>query len=114
MKVHLFGTSSSPGCANFGLSQDGEEEFGADAAAFICKDFYVDDGLKSLPTVPEATQLINASQAICDKADLRLHEIVSNKKEVLLAVEIVLGVMWCIENDSFPFRIQLHDHPLTQ
>ena len=42
MKVHLFGASSSPGCANFRLRQaadDGEEEFGTDAAAFIRKDF---------------------------------------------------------------------------
>ena len=61
MKVHLFGASSSPGCANFGLrraADDGEEEFGTDAAAFIHKDFCVDYGLKSVSTVPEAIQLI--------------------------------------------------------
>ena len=91
MKVHLFGAGSSPGCANFGLKRaanDGEEEFGADAAAFIRKDFYVDDGLKSVSTVPEAIQLIKASQAICDKAGLRLHKIVTNKKEVLEAIPV--------------------------
>ena len=84
MKVHLFGASSSPGCANFGLrraADDGEEEFGKEPAAFISKD--VDDGLKSVSTVPKAIQLIKASQAICNKACLRLHKIVSNKKEVL-------------------------------
>ena len=73
MKGHLFGASSSPGCANFGLrraADDGEQEFGADADAFIRKNVYVDDGLKSGL----------ASQAICDKAGLRLHKIVSNKK----------------------------------
>ena len=138
MKVHLFGASSSPGCANFGLrraADDGEEEFGTDAAAFIRKDFYVDDGLKSVSTVPEAIQLIKASQAICSKACLRLHKIVSNKKEVLeafpvddhskeikelnlavdpLPIERALGVMWCAESDSFRFRIELHDRPLTR
>ena len=138
MKVHLFGASSSPGCANFGLrraADDGEEEFGTDAAAFIRKDFYVDDGLKSVSTVPEAIQLIKASQAICSKACLRLHKIVSNKKEVLeafpvddhskeikelnlavdpLSLERALGVMWCAESDSFRFRIELHDRPLTR
>ena len=138
MKVHLFGASSSPGCANFGLrraADDGEEEFGTDAAAFIRKDFYVDDGLKSVSTVPNAIQLIKASEAICSKACLRLHKIASNKKEVLeafpvddhsqeikelnlavdpLPVERALGVMWCAESDSFRFRIELHDRPLTR
>ena len=91
MKVHLFGASSSPGCAKFGFrraADDGEEEFGTDAAAFIRKDFYVDDGLKSVSTVPEAIQLIKASQAICSKACLGLHKIVSNKKEVLEAFPV--------------------------
>ena len=137
MKVHLFGASSSPGCVNFGLrraADDGEQDFGADAAAFIRKNFYVDDSLKSVATVPEAIELIRASQAICDKAGLRLHKIVSNKKEVLeaipfedhskeikelnlavdaLPIEQALGVMWCVENDSFRFRIELRDRPLT-
>ena len=91
MKVHLFGASSSPGCANFRLRQaadDGEEEFGTDAAAFIRKDFYVDDAVKSVSTLPEAIQLIKASQAICSKACLRLHRIVSNNKEVLEAFPV--------------------------
>ena len=78
--------------------------------------------------------MIRASEAICDKAGLRLHKIVSNKKEVLeaipfedhskeikelnlavdaLPIEQALGVMWCVENDSFRFRIELRDRPLT-
>ena len=135
MKVHLFGASSSPGCANFGLrraADDGEEEFGTDAASYIRKNFK--KGLKSVSTVPEAIQLIKASQAICSKACLRLHKIVSNKKEVLeafpvddhskeikelnlaadpLPIERALGVMRCAESDSFRFRIEIHDRPLT-
>ena len=88
-----------------------------------------------MPTVPEAIELIKASQAICEKAGLRLHKIVSNKKEVLeaipvedhskgikelnlavdpLPIERALGVMLCVENDSFQFRIELRDHPLTR
>ena len=137
MKVHLFGASSSPGCVNFGLRQaadHGEEEFGMEAAAFICKDFYVDDGLKSVPTVPETIQLIKASQAICGKACPRLHKIVSNKKEVLRAFPVedhskeikelnlavdplpsarAPGMMRCAESDSFCFWIELRDRPLT-
>ena len=66
MKVHLFGVSSVPRWANFGLRRavdDGEEEFGTDAVS----EFYVDDGLNSVSTVPESIELIKASQAIYSK-----------------------------------------------
>ena len=73
MKVHFFGASSSPGCANFALKKaadDGGEEFGNDAESFIRRDFYVDDGLKSVPTAQKAVDLIKSSQKICAKAGL--------------------------------------------
>ncbi|KAK3754726.1 hypothetical protein QZH41_007045 [Actinostola sp. cb2023] len=138
MKVHLFGAASSPGCANFGLKRaadDGEEEFGTQAAAFIRDDFYVDDGLKSTPTVSEAINLIESSKAICAKAGMRLHKLTCNSKEVLQAIPIedrsknireidlkvdplpierALGVVWCVEDDSFQFRIELRDRPFTR
>ena len=137
MKVHLFGASSSPGCANFGLKKaadDGEEEFGNDAASFIRRDFYVDDGLKSVPTAQKAVDLIKSSQKICAKAGLKLHKVISNNEDVLKAIpaeeraknvkdfvfekdhlpmERALGVTWCVENDHFKFIIELHGRPLT-
>ena len=64
MKVHLFGAASSPGCVNFGLrraADDGEDEFGTDAAEFIRKEFYVDDCVKSVSTVKDAVTLIKAN-----------------------------------------------------
>jgi len=63
MQVHLFGAGSSPGCANFGFKQaahDGEEEFGTEAADFLRRNFYVDDGLKSLEVSPCALKLVSA------------------------------------------------------
>ena len=89
MKVHLFGATSSPGCANFAFTRavdDGEKEFGSEAADFMRKDFYVDDGLKSVKCVDTATNLIQNCQAMCAKAGLRLHKFSSNKKEVIQAV----------------------------
>ena len=47
MKVNLFGAGTSPGCANFGLKKAADEggaEYGKEAAKFIRRDFYVDDG----------------------------------------------------------------------
>ena len=74
---------SSPGCANFGLKKaadDGREDFGSAAADFIYDDFYVDDGLTSLPTVHEALGLLVKTQQICAKHGFRLHKFASNSK----------------------------------
>ena len=59
--VHLFGATSSPSCANLALrtaANDGVHEFGEEAVSFIKENFYVDDGLRSVPTVPGAVELI--------------------------------------------------------
>ena len=138
MKVHLFGAVSSPGCANFGFKRaadDGETQFGTNVAGFVRKDFYVDNGLKSVPSVKTAIDLIRNTQAMCAKAGLRLHKFSSNKKEVIqavapedrakglqeldlaydpLSIERTLGIMWCAESDTFQFRIVIQDRPLTR
>ena len=138
MKVHLFGAASSPGCANYGFKKaadDGEKEFGKNAADFMRRDFYVDDGLKSVKDVDTAIELIQKTQGMGAKAGLKLHKFSSNKKEVIQAVapedrakglqdldstrdplpiERTLGIMWCAETDSFQFRIVIQDRPLTR
>ena len=138
MKVHLFGAASSPGCANFGLRQvasDFATDFGEDVRDFIHQEFYVDDGLKSLPTVQQAVDLISRTKQLCEKGGLHLHKFVSNSREVLktvpeedraknvreinllhddLPLERALGVQWCVESDAFNFRITLQDKPLTR
>ncbi|XP_078485266.1 uncharacterized protein LOC108950654 [Ciona intestinalis] len=138
MKVHLFGAKSSPGVANYRLKQaadDGEDIFGQDVADFVRQNFYVDDGLLSVPTVDNAWSIIKRSQLLCARAGLRLHKFVCNKPEVVLQIpsadradglkyfdvncrelpmERVLGLMWCVQNDSFNFRIELKDEPCTR
>ena len=39
--------------------------------------------LRSVPTVKDTMTLIKASQAICAKAGLELHKIISNSRDVL-------------------------------
>ncbi|XP_041461230.1 uncharacterized protein LOC121412484 [Lytechinus variegatus] len=137
MKVHLFGAASSPGVATFGLrraADDGENEYGTPAANYIRRDFYVDDGLRSEPDVASAIKLLKNSQAICAKAGLTLHKIASNARAVQESfnkkedpteekdlgmqggstVERVLGVVWCIKNDIFKFKIELKERPYTR
>ncbi|KAK5925580.1 hypothetical protein CgunFtcFv8_018092 [Champsocephalus gunnari] len=58
MKVHLFGASSSPGCANYGLkhlASQNQIQYPS-AASFIRKNFYVDDSIISLESVDEAVK----------------------------------------------------------
>ncbi|VDI78659.1 Hypothetical predicted protein [Mytilus galloprovincialis] len=53
MRVHVFGNSPSPAVATYGLrktAQSGEEIYGSDVLDFVNRNFYVDDGLMSLPT----------------------------------------------------------------
>ena len=138
MTVHLFGARSSPACANYGLKKvanDNEDEFGPDVANLVRKNFYVDDGLKSLPTEDEAITMIQKSQQMCARGGLRLHKFTSNSRKVVesipvedrakdlkefdlqhnsLPVERVLGIQWCVENDAFQFRIVIQDKPLTR
>ncbi|XP_030835887.1 uncharacterized protein LOC115921808 [Strongylocentrotus purpuratus] len=112
-----------------------EDEFGADAAEFIRKDFYVDDGLTSVPSTQIAVKLLKDSQGICAKAGLKLHKVISNDIDVLksfpkedrskevqqldldkdsLSLERVLGVVWRIQNDVFNFIVEIKERPFTR
>ncbi|XP_048041384.1 uncharacterized protein LOC125265300 [Megalobrama amblycephala] len=136
MKVHLFGASSSPGCANYGLkylASMNESEYPL-TASFIRNHFYVDDGLISLESVEVAIKLVKA-QALCAKGKLHLHKFISNNREVLesisvcdraaevknvdfhhdfLPVQNVLGVRWDVESDTFTFNVTLDEKPATR
>ncbi|CAB4027867.1 Hypothetical predicted protein, partial [Paramuricea clavata] len=86
MVVHLFGNTSSPAVATFGLrktAEEGEKEFGQDAKDFVVEDFYVDDGLTSRDTAEGTVSLIKNTQAMLATANLRLHKIASNSVEVM-------------------------------
>ena len=136
MTVHLFGATSSPSCANFALKQtanDFEGEYGEQAAEFIRKDFYVDDGLKSVPTTASAVELVKNVKAMSHQGGFNLLKFLSNSKDVIksipelragvkeidldldkLLLERTLGVQWCVESDSFEFNIVLQDKPCTR
>lgn len=138
MCCHLFGATSSPGCANFALKYVADlyrEHCGSKASEFLKNDFYVDDGIKSVPTVEEAIQLIHDTRELCQKGGFHLHKFVANDRKVLYAIpmeqrakeyqkinfaeqelpiERTLGVEWCVETDNFQFRISLKDAPLTR
>ena len=89
--MHLFGATSSSGSANLALrtaADDGANDLGVDAALFIKENFYVDYGLKSVSTVPEAIELIKNGTDICLIGGFRLHKFTSNSKEVVEAIPV--------------------------
>ena len=138
MVVHLFGNTSSPAVATYGLrktAEEGKGEFGQAARDFVVEDFYVDDGLTSRNTSEEAVSLIKSTQAMLADANLRLHKIASNSVEVMKALpdqdradhlkdlhpyqgplpsQRSLGVMWNLEKDAFTFQISLPEKPYTR
>ena len=139
MKVHLFGAVSSPGCANFGLKRLANDYQHIDkrASEFLKQDFYVDDGLKSEHSVTEAVSVLEKARSICEKANLRLHKVISNCTEVTdsipesergaaassnmiledsdgTSVERTLGLQWSVNEDKFSFRLNLKEAKLTR
>ena len=138
MTVHLFGATSSPACANYALkmaANENEKDLGSEAANFIRRDFYVDDGLTSVESIPDAVTLIRNTREMCRRGGFKLHKFTSSHKEVIEAIPIedraegiqsidldkeaipmerALGVQWCVEKDSFQFRIVLKDRPCTR
>ena len=137
-RVHLFGAVSSPAVANFGLrkaAQDGLEKYGQDVVDFIVENFYVDDGLKSLDSEDDAIAMIENSRKLCLDSGLILHKFTSNSAAVLasldprdrsdntkdldlrhdvLPMERALGIKWCMQSDSFNFRVVVSSKPLTR
>ena len=67
MLVHLFGTISSPACANFALrrtAEDNESCFPPEVINTVKRNFYVDDYLKSLPSEAAAIAHVTNLQAL--------------------------------------------------
>ncbi|XP_068684442.1 uncharacterized protein [Montipora foliosa] len=138
MVGHLFGKASSPACSNFALrkmAEDNSDHFPRKVVSSINKNFYVDDCLKSLPSTEEALQHASDLKCLLSRGGFHLTNWVSNSRRVLDAIpeaerakevknldlskedlpfERALGVRWCIETDTFGFKIDLKHSPPTR
>ncbi|XP_053577874.1 uncharacterized protein LOC128667035 [Bombina bombina] len=138
MKVHVFGNSPSPAIAIYGLRQiakQGKSEYGEDVEQFILRNFYVDDGLASVPTEAEAVSLLQRAKDMLAGSNLKLHGVASNKgpvmeafpaddrakdlKDLVLGVDPLplqrsLGVSWNLQTDSFTFQVSKEVKPFTR
>ncbi|XP_063397214.1 uncharacterized protein LOC134681506 [Mytilus trossulus] len=139
MCVHAFGNSPSPAIATYGLRKTaalGENVYGSDVKDYIENNFYVDDGLISLPSASEAISLMKRSKDALEKiGNIELHKIASNNKEVMnafpqeelaknlkeidldcdrLPSQRSLGINWDLDSDSFTFQIDSGIKPFTR
>ena len=138
MTVHVFGATSSPSCANFALRKTAEEnrsESSQEAVDTVLNNFYIDDCLTSVSSVSQAIALYKDLVTLCASGGFNLTKWTSNSRDFLAAVpendrakdvrnvdlsqdvlpiERALGVLWCIESDTFMFRISVKDKPVTR
>ena len=132
MNVHIFGAASSPSCSNFALkrtAKDNQDDFSEEALATVRRNFYVDDCLRSLPSVEEAQSLSAELKTLCSRGGFELTKYVSNKEEALdgippedrdgratekgldlaeeTRVKKALGVTWNLERDTLGFCVNV-------
>jgi ribonuclease HI/transposase InsO family protein len=126
MKVHVFGSKTSPTTCLYALkrtAEDNRSEFPR-AAESVLTSFYVDNYWESFPTEDEAIRVSRDLKALLAKGGFNLTKWTSNSKPVLvelkelglanpssdlelekLDIERTLGLLWDRDRDSFIFKI---------
>ena len=134
MWVHIFGNSSSPAVATYGLRKSVEDAEN-DVHYFVNRNFYVDDGLISVPSVEEGGGLVKRTQEKLLESGLKLNKIASNNKHILLSIKSedrskeleavdlsmgqlpmqrTLGMLWNLQTDVFTFCVKTQEKPFTR
>ena len=138
MKVHLFGGKSSPSVVNYcmkKIADDNVEEFSELAIDTLRRSFYMDDMIRSVSTVEEATRLIPEMQSLLQAGGFELGKFMSTSRDVIETVEeekrakslqnvnlhdsslpqeSALGLKWNVEGDFFTYSVNLDEKPLTK
>lgn len=136
MTSHIFGATDSPSCANFCLkraAEDSKGRFSDEAVNAVNKVFYVDDFVKSIRTVNEASSLADEVTCLLSRVGFRRTKWKSNNREVLtkipeeeqatptldldlenLPLERTLGVQWDMKKDVFLFKVREPHQPPTK
>ena len=125
MTVHIFGAVSSSGVAAYGLRRivdDHGHRFAEEAAEFIRRDFYVDDGQTARDSTDAAHKLFVESQRLLRMGGCRAHKLMSNSKEFMELVEAAdhakcsddgmykaLGIPWNVAQDMLCIMFIIKD-----
>ena len=98
MLVHFFGAVSSPSCSNYALlktADDSNEKVMEEVIDKVKKNFYVDDCLKSTPTISHAVDLAHDLPNLLMKGDFHLTQWTSNSCKLLSTIpEEKLSKTW--------------------
>jgi hypothetical protein len=134
--VHIFGATSSPCYASKALRQiadDNERKFDKEVTRTLRRNFYVDDILKSVSTIPKAVWLVEQLTKLPEEGGFHLTKFISNNRDVLasihpderanptlnldlddLPVERVLGLQCDAESNTFQFKTISVSKPYTK
>ena len=128
MMVHLFGSVSSPTCANFRLrktADDNSDQSSHDTITTVKRNFYVDDCLKSskgefLHALLSKggfwlTKWLSISRKVIESIPItKRSKLVKEIRFGELPTERALGVLWNVESDAFGFIILAKNKPCTR
>ena len=84
---------SPPGCCNYALRRialDNVSSYSKEAINTLLRNFYVDDVLKSVPSVRNALTLIQEVRDLCKKGGFKLTKFISNKSNILFQIPVAL------------------------
>ena len=130
------GGTSSPGCYSYTLRRTALDVSSYSKETFntLLINFYVDDVLRSVPSVRDPLTLIQEVKDLCKRGGFNLTKFISNKKDVLfqipdelrrngakdkdltgsLPIERALGIFWDAENDVIKLKIDLKDQSMRR
>nr|XP_039261910.1 uncharacterized protein LOC120338049 [Styela clava] len=136
MVRHIFGSVSSPFCANWSLkktAQDHQDEFDDEVVKGVERNFYVDDYLNCSSTVDQGIHIVRKTNKLLEKKGFHLAKWKSSNPEVLSEIpakdradsassvnlepekiDRVLGIKWNIQEDCFGFDVNLKSKPATK
>ena len=138
MQVHLFGGKSSPSVVNYCMrktADDNELTYSELAIDTLRRSFYMDDMIRSVKSVEEATRLIPEMEKLLEEGGFSLGKFMSTSRDVIESVpeekrakslqnldlndcslpqESALGLKWNVEGDYFTYSVDLQDKPMTR
>ena len=134
--VHVFGHTSIPSVATYGLrytTKSAAASIHPEACEFIMDNFYVDDGLRSEKTPSDAISTLKKTREILSHYNIRLHKIASSNSSVLTAfpsseiatninsvnlqeslAQRALGITWEIDRDEFQLKCHIKKTEFTK